>query len=64
MGSCSSSESKDTEIDLYIDKHHKRNEIFTNKDHYEISKQQFSLIASKVAAKKISDDILINDEKT
>ena len=38
MGACASGGSKDQEVDLYMDKFHKRKAITTNKDDYEISK--------------------------
>ena len=38
MGGCASGGNKDSEVDLYMNKNHKRAFIKTNKDDYEVSK--------------------------
>ena len=38
MGGCASGGNKDTEIDLFLKKHHGYNPITTDKNQYEISK--------------------------
>lgn len=38
MGGCASGGNKDADVDLYMAKYHKRNEIKTDKNDYEVSK--------------------------
>jgi hypothetical protein len=38
MGGCASGGQKDTEIDMYLKKHHKTSNVSTDKNCYEISK--------------------------
>lgn len=39
MGNCASGGNKDTEVDLFLMKHHQVNKIVTDKNCYEVSKQ-------------------------
>jgi hypothetical protein len=61
MGACGcGGDSKDSEIDMYMDKHH-RAHIVTSKDNYEVSKLTLSKTA--VVAQKAQKELLIDDEK-
>lgn len=51
MGACNSGGNKDTEVDMYMQKHHKRSTIVTDKNNYEISKQQFSAMSINIKSK-------------
>ena len=54
MGTCASGGNKDTEIDLFLSKHHKLNKITTNKDCYEVSKQQWDSKLTSYQALKLA----------
>jgi hypothetical protein len=56
MGSCASGGHKDTEVDLFLTKHHKVNHITTDKNSYEVSKQQFDPKMHNLKAKRVADD--------
>ncbi|CDW84418.1 UNKNOWN [Stylonychia lemnae] len=62
MGSCSSGPSKETEIDLFLQKHHKLGQVHTDKNAYEVSKQQFDPKLANMVLQQLGDQYLINDE--
>lgn len=64
MGGCASGGNKDVDVDIYMQKHHKRTEIKTNKEDYEISKQNFEGTFSTIQAKKVPDELQFNDDYT
>lgn len=62
MGNCCSGGNKDTEIDLYMSKHHRRSHIVTEKDSYEVSKQQWNPLMQNIRSKQVGEDLLVDDE--
>ncbi len=62
MGGCSSGGNKDKEVDLFCEKHLKRNPIVTDKNDYEVSGQLLSKEQSVFPSSKLGDDFQIEDE--
>lgn len=61
MGGCASGGNKDTEIDLFLMKHYK-GVGSTDKESYEISRQQWDPKLHNLVAKPVEDAFKINDE--
>lgn len=62
MGGCNSGVSKDTEIDLFLKRHHKLGEVETDKSCYEVSQQQWDPKKVLMILQMQGDQLAIEDE--